>query len=78
MCSLPLVIVVPHSRSRVLDADHDLLTSVETSVSLKASEFKVIESLVRSSLNVLSYIEHFDVASSKLLQQFFSEVGENN
>ena len=46
------------------DHDHDLLASVETMVTLKASEFKALESLVRSSLSALSYIENFYVASS--------------
>ena len=49
----------------MLDADHVMLGSAETSVTIKASEFKAIESLIRSSLSVLSYIEHFDVASTK-------------
>lgn len=63
---------------QVLDADHVMLGSAETSVTIKASEFKAIESLIRSSLSVLSYIEHFDVASTKLLQQLLSEVGQGN
>ena len=63
---------------QVLYADHVMLGSVETSVTIKASEFKAIESLIRSSLSVLSYIEHFDVASTKLLQQLLSEVGQGN
>ena len=41
------------------------------------SEFEAIEALVRSSLSVLSYIEHFDLASTKLLQQFLEEVGQS-
>ena len=61
---------------QVLDADHVILGSAETSVTIKASEFKVIESLIRSSLSVLSCIEHFDVVSTKLLQQLLSEVGQ--
>ena len=63
---------------QVLDADHDLLSPAETSVSIKASAFKAIESLVRSSLSVLSYIEHFDVATAKLLQQLLTEVGQSS
>ena len=35
---------------QVLDADHDLLGPAEASVTIKASEFKAIESLVRSSM----------------------------
>ena len=58
---------------QVMDADHDLLASAETVIS---SEFKAIESLVRRSLSILSYIEHFDVASTKLLQQLVEEVGQ--
>ena len=38
-------------------------------VSIKASEVKAIESVARNSFSVLSYIEHFDVASTKLLHQ---------
>ena len=63
---------------QVLDADHDLLGPAEASVTIKASEFKAIESLVRSSLSVLSYIEHFDVATTKLLQQLLTEVGQSS
>lgn len=48
------------------DADYDLLASAETAMIVKASKFKAIES-ARSSLSVLSFIEHFDVASTKLL-----------
>jgi len=55
-----------------------MLGCAETSVTIKASEFKAIESLIRSSLSVLSYIEHFDVASTKLLQQLLWEVGQGN
>ena len=60
---------------QVLDADHDLLALAESVVSIKASEFKAIESLVRGSLSALSYLEHVDVASTKLLQQLLEEVG---
>ena len=60
---------------KVFDADHDLLAQVETTVTVKASEFKAVESLVTSSLGVLSYIEHFVVASTKLFQQLLVEVG---
>ena len=63
---------------QVLDADHVMLGSAETSVTIRASESKAIESLSRSSLSVLSYIEHFDVASTKLLQQLLLEVGQGN
>ena len=63
---------------QVLDADHDLLGPAEASVTIKVSEFKAIESLVRSSLSVLSYIEHFDVATTKLLQQLLTEVGQSS
>lgn len=56
----------------MLEADHDLLGSAETSVNIKTSELKAIKSLVRSSLSVLSYIEHFDVASTKLLDQLLT------
>ena len=62
---------------QVLDVDHDLLGPAEASVTIKASEFKAIESLVRSSLSVLSYIEHFDVATTKILQQLLTEVGQS-
>lgn len=63
---------------QVLDANHVMFGSAETSVTIKASEFKAIESLIRSSLSVLSYIEHFDVASTTLLQRLLSEVGQGN
>ena len=63
---------------QVLDADHDLLGLAEASVTIKASEFKAIESLVRSSLSVLSYIEHFDVATTKILQQLLTGVSQSN
>ena len=63
---------------QVLDVDHDLLGPAEASVTIKALEFKAIESLVRSSLSVLSYIEHFDVATIKLLQQLLTEVGQSS
>lgn len=53
---------------QVLNGDHDLLASTETVVSIKAAKFKAIETLARSPLSVLSYIEHFDVASTKFLQ----------
>ena len=62
----------------MLDADHDLLGPAEASVTIRASEFKAIESLVRSSLSVLSYTEHFDIASTKLLQQLLTEVGQSS
>ena len=62
----------------MLDDDHVMLGSAETSVTIKASEFKAIEFLIRGSLSVLSYIEHFDVASTKLLQQLLSEVSQGN
>ena len=63
---------------QVLDADHDLLGPAEASVTIKASEFKAIESLVRSSRSVLSYIEHFNVATTKFLQQLLTEVGQSS
>ena len=59
-----------------LGADHVILGSAETSVTIRASEFKAIESIIRRSLCVLSYIEQFVVASTKLLQQLLSEVGQ--
>ena len=60
---------------QVLDADHDLFASAESVVSIKASEFTALESIIRGSLSVLSYIEHFYVASTKLLRQLL-EVGQ--
>ena len=63
---------------QVLDVDHDLFVSGETTVVVKASEFKAIESLVRGSLSVLSYIEHFQVASTKLLQQLLVNVRQSS
>ena len=63
---------------RVLDADHDLLGQAEASVTIKASEFKAIESLVRSSLSGLSYIKHFDVVTTKPLQLLLTEVGQSS
>lgn len=39
---------------QVLDFDHDLLASAKSVVSIKTSEFRAIESLVRVSLRVLS------------------------
>ena len=63
---------------QVLDADHDRLGPAEVSVTIKASEFKAIESLVRSSLSVLSYIEHFDVPTTKILEQLLMEVGQSS
>ena len=59
----------------MLDADHDLLASAERVVAIKASEFRAVESVVRGSRSVLSYIKHFDVASTKLLEQRLEEVG---
>ena len=63
---------------QVLDADHDLLGPAQASVTLKVSESKAIESLVRSSLSVLSYVEHFDVSTTKILQQLLTEVGQSS
>ena len=65
------------STPQVLDADYDLLASAESVVSIKASEYRAVESLVRGSLSMLSYIEHFDMASTKLLQQLLEEVGQS-
>ena len=65
---------VVETTPRVLDADHDLFAPAETTFTVKASEFKAIQALVRRSLSVLSYIEHFDVTSTKLLQQLLKEV----
>ena len=63
---------------QVLDADHDLLGPAEAPVTINTWEFKAIESLVRSSLSVLSYIEHFDTTTTKLLQQLLTEVGQSS
>ena len=46
--------------------------------SIKAAEFMAIRPLSRSSLSVFSYIVHFDVASTNLLQQFLEEVSQSN
>ena len=64
---------------QVLDADYDLLASAESVISIQASEFKATESLVRGFLSVLSlsYNEHFDVASSMLLQLLLQEVSQS-
>ena len=61
----------------MLDADHELLASAESVFFFKASEFKAIESLVRGSLSALSNIDHFDVASTKLLQPLLEEVSQS-
>ena len=63
---------------QVPDANHDLSAPAETTITVKACEFMAIESLVRSSLSVLCYLDHFDVASTKLLQQLLVDVGQSN
>ena len=63
---------------QVLNADNSLLAPTDTVVSIKAVEFKTIEFLAKSSLRMLSYIEHFGGASTKLLWQPLEEVKQSN